>query len=172
MKKYRSGFTLLETLVTIAILIAVCIFLYLNLFGQNNQAILTGVTNQVVATLRQAQSQSITQSGNTTWGVYFSNDPGDPYYDVFSGPLYLNSSVTGHYPLPPTIGYVTSTLPLGDHTAAVFSSITGMPAQSMTIGFYLVSNPAIKVFISINGIGEVSYTSTSICMPQQCGQLF
>ena len=157
----RRAFTLVEIFVTIAILVIVAVFVFSNLLGGRNQADLSSATNQIVASARQAQSQSMAGSGSVTWGIHFANVTNTaPFYALFTGSSYASGTVQGRYPLPPTVNYITSTLPVGLSEDITFSKITGVSSASTSIGLYLISNPSIHQYISISGLGQIGYPAS------------
>ena len=159
---YRRAFSLVEVIIAVAVIAIVGIVISLNLFGGKNQADLNSPASQIVASLRQTQSQAMAQSGNSVWGIHFANTTNTPpYYAVFKGASYATGTIQSRYPLPPTVAYVTSTLPVGSSMDITFSGITGASSASTTIGLYLISNPSDQQNIVISGLGVVSYGSSS-----------
>jgi prepilin-type N-terminal cleavage/methylation domain-containing protein len=159
---HRRGFTLIEVIIVLAIVVVVGLFIVFNLFGGDKQEDLNSTVSQIVASLRQAQSQAMAQSQNAVWGVHFMNATSTgSYYALFSGSSYASGTVQGRYPLPPTVGYVTSTLSSGSFLDITFSGITGAPSASTSIGLYLIPYPTIQEYIYVNGIGQVSYNSSN-----------
>lgn len=67
----RSGLTLVELIVVIGIMITIGAVTFANLAGRKTNVDLTSTTKQIVALIRQAQSDSMAQEGGLTWGIIF-----------------------------------------------------------------------------------------------------
>ncbi len=112
-KKNFRGFTLIELLIVITILAVIGAVAFISLSGRRGTADLTSTSQQIVATLREAQNRSVTQMQGVSWGVHFANPTNtSPFYALFSS-TYGPTTTAGSYNLPPTVGYITSAIPLG-----------------------------------------------------------
>ncbi|HUC01489.1 MAG TPA: type II secretion system protein [Candidatus Paceibacterota bacterium] len=159
----RKGFTLIELIVVVGIMLAVSAVVFSNLAGERTEADLTATTQQVTTLLREAQTDAMTQENNSqavdaAWGVHFSNATATaPFYALFTG-SYSQSSTVSSYPLLSTVAYQTSTLPAGATLDVIFSPVTGFPSASATIGFYMPKeNTAFSSTIVVAPTGAVSY---------------
>lgn len=154
----RKGFTLLELILVLGIMIVVAAVVFANLAGRRSEVDLTSTTQQVATLLRQAQSDAVEQKSDAAWGVHFSNATDTaPFYALFSG-SYSTTTVAGYYPLPSTVAYQTSTLAPGATLDIIFSSIVGFPSVATSVGFYMPKqNAAFSSTISIASSGAVSY---------------
>jgi prepilin-type N-terminal cleavage/methylation domain-containing protein len=153
----RSGFTLIELLIVIAIIVILGVVTTLNLQGQKNSSDLTVTTQEIATLLRQAQSDSVSQEQAAAWGVYFSNATATaPFYALFEN-TYSTSTTQGYYRLPPTVGYVSSSLALGATTSITFAQVSGVASRSSAIGLYLTAQPTISSNIKIASSGAISY---------------
>ena len=70
----QRAFTLLETLITVAIMAVLAVIAVLGLSGSSSKTALDGTTKQIGALLREAQSNSMTQSRGASWGVHLDYD--------------------------------------------------------------------------------------------------
>ena len=154
----KRGFTLIELIVVMGILIAVAAVTVLNLSGRRSGTVLTTTTQQIVTLLRQAQSDSLAQEGDAVWGVHFANPAGStPFYALFSG-SYGSGTAGGYYSLPSTVTYGTSTVPSGGTLDITFSPISGAASASTSIRLYMANNTAnLSSTISVASTGAVSY---------------
>jgi type II secretory pathway pseudopilin PulG len=156
---FSSGFTLVELLVIISLVIAISVVVLPNLLGNRNVRDLTNTASQIAALLRQAQNDSMVQTGGMSWGVHFQNATTTaPFYALFSSTssAYSASGTTGYYRLPNTVVYLTSTIPAGTSVDIVFSQISGLSSVSTSIGLYLLNQPSSMKIISIASSGAVS----------------
>jgi type II secretory pathway pseudopilin PulG len=159
----RKGFTLVELLVVLGMMIVLGAVVFANLSGKKNNADLTATTQEAGTLLRQAQSDAAFQENNTqandvAWGVHFANATATkPFYALFAG-SYTASTTVGYYVLPSTVAYQTSTLAVGATLDVLFSPITGISSVSTSIGFYMPKeNTALSSTISIASSGAVNY---------------
>jgi prepilin-type N-terminal cleavage/methylation domain-containing protein len=151
----RKGFTLLEVVVTVAVIAIIGIAAALILPGKKNSNDLTLTAAQVMASLREAQSRSVTELQGTSWGVHFDNSiSGHPFYALYVG-SYSPSSTVSYNPLPTDLGFVATTLPVGSSTNILFNQISGA-APSTTVSVYLRTNPSQVATVSINSVGVVT----------------
>ena len=159
----RKGFTLLELLLTIAIIAIVSVLIFATLAGRRKNADLIATTQEAGAILRQAQSDAMAQENNAqandaAWGVHFANATATrPFYALFSG-SYAVSTTVGYYALPLAVAYITSTLPAGATLDIIFSPVTGIASTSTNIGFYMPGqSAAFSSTISVASSGAVRY---------------
>jgi type II secretory pathway pseudopilin PulG len=154
----RKGFTLVELILVLGIMIAVAAVVFANLAGRRSDVDITSATQQVATLLRQAQSDAVEQESGAAWGVRFSNATNTvPFYALFSG-SYSTATVAGYYPLPSTVAYQTSTLASGATLDIIFSPISGAASVATSVGFYMPKqNTAFSSTISVASSGNVSY---------------
>jgi prepilin-type N-terminal cleavage/methylation domain-containing protein len=159
-KNHRQAFTLIELIVTVAIVAIISVVVFTNLRGGNSQADLNSATTEIVASLREAQSQAMSGNEDATWGVYFQNGSGTPsFFAVISSSTYNTSTIISQYPLPPDIAFVTSSLSQGSSLTVSFQPIGGgsFASTTKTIAVYLTSEPSLQEYISVTDEGQVSY---------------
>jgi prepilin-type N-terminal cleavage/methylation domain-containing protein len=155
----KKGFTLVELIVVIALIIASGAVVFANLAGKRSTTDLTAATQQIGVLLRQAQSDAVEQESDVAWGVHFANPTGTaPFYALFTTSYSAGTVVGTPYLLPTTVAYTTSTLAPGATLDVIFSPISGAPSTSTSIGLYMPGqNAAFSSAISISPSGEVSY---------------
>jgi type II secretory pathway pseudopilin PulG len=130
----RSGITLVELLVVVAITLALALVTFLRLSPRRCLAELQSATVRVVAVLREAGSRAAAQESSTMWGVYFSNQStSSPFFALFHTTYVKPSSSVGYYSFPRSIRYVASALGEGATTSVMFKQITGFASSSRTI---------------------------------------
>ena len=157
MRSFRNGFTLIELLVTILIFFVVGSIVLLNISGSRSKADLTSATEEIGASLREAQSNALNQKNGLAWGVHFSNATNtSPFFALFQG-AYSTTGTVGYYVLPSSVSYVTSTLGFGSSTDVIFSQVTGMASASTSIGLYMPKQTISSTIISVASSGAVIY---------------
>lgn len=126
-KKAHNGFTLIEVVTVLVIVVVLGIFIVPNFFKSSRDANLKNTGTQIVALLREAQSRATSQTQGSAWGVYFSNATTTaPFYALFSGTTYSSATTIGYYALPPNVCY--GNIGQGSSFTVTFSQVSGMPS--------------------------------------------
>jgi len=135
--KNKSGFTLVELLVTLAIIsiLAVVIFNALSNF-RKNQA-LTMDTETVVEILRQARNQTLTSKNSSVYGVHFAS----PDITIFTGAVYDPNSTTNIKFVLSSTDTILSVNLNGAGSDVIFKRLTGETDQYGTV---VISSPQIS----------------------------
>jgi prepilin-type N-terminal cleavage/methylation domain-containing protein len=158
MKKKVRGFTAIELILVLGIIVILSTVTLIGLSGRKNKTELDGVTKQMASLLREAQSRSVSQSSSTGWGVRFANPTSTtPFYALFAGSSYATSSERGRYVLPSDIAYVTSTVARGAVLDTTFIQISGAASSSISVAISLISQPAASSTINVSAAGAISY---------------
>lgn len=145
----RDGFTLVEIVVVIAI-VGVLAGLSIRLFGFLKSTTFDANVQEVLANLRQVQSQARTVNGNQEYGMSFSANG----WTTFS-----NNPTTGVQTNITTKNYSGTTIATSFNPAAtqvIFSRLTGQTknAASGTVTIS-ITNPTKSRVIQINSSGVV-----------------
>jgi type II secretory pathway pseudopilin PulG len=158
MKRSVVGFTLIEIIITLGVFIVLSGIVLVNITGQKSLTDITNTSAQIVATLRQAQSDSMAQKNGVSWGVHFSNATNTtPFYALFTT-SYSPTTTVGYYPLPASVAYNTSSLASGATLDILFSQLSGAASASTSILLYMPKqSTAVSSTISIGSSGVVSY---------------
>ncbi len=119
----RTGFTLIEISVVMAIMITLSVLAVTSLSGRKSRGDLTSQTSQIAAVLHEAQSSAMADEDNNTWGVHFDNTGAVGWFATFQGSSYATSSVTSHYELPADVCYAN--ISSGSASDIVFSKTSG-----------------------------------------------
>jgi len=120
----RNGFTLIEILITVAILVTVStvgFFTFTSYKGSQNVRL---TMSELVAVIRDVQKRSITEQDGKRWGLRFINSTGTIHsYEVFSGVSYASGTVNSLYPLKRGVAFGNP----GDglNMDVIFSAISG-----------------------------------------------
>jgi prepilin-type N-terminal cleavage/methylation domain-containing protein len=98
------GFTLIELMISIAIIIILGAATFGVFSGSRNANDVTNAAKQMAAVLRQAQTQSVQDYQGAAWGVHFANPTGTaPFYALFSN-AYATATTAAYYRLPSSLG--------------------------------------------------------------------
>jgi len=128
----RRGFTLIEILIAIAVLVTVSVvgfFAFTSYKGGQNIRL---TMNELVAVIRDVQKRSITEQDGKQWGLHFINSTGTIHsYEVFSGVDYASGTVNSLYPLKRGVAFGNP----GDglNMDAIFSAISGKLGETRII---------------------------------------
>jgi len=156
-KKYSFGFTLVELILIIALMVVIVMISILALGGRKGTTELEGVTKQIVSQLREAQSKSASQVNSTTWGVRIDNATSGAYFGAYSSSTYSTSTKAGYTRLPRNIRFVTSTLPVGSYREITFAQISGLPSTTTIISLQLTDTPNVSTTITVGQGGVIGY---------------
>lgn len=155
-KQLKSGFTLLEILLVIAILGVISALGSYYLVGYKSSTEIDETANQIVGKLRETQAKAMTGEDNLSWGVHFDNtDANDPYYEIFSGAAYPGTIVEKIYlkSFAPDMKFQTPTS--GNSINIIFSKISGSPGSQQSIVVYLSSLPDATKTIVVETSGRI-----------------
>jgi len=94
----KSGFTLIELLIGIAILTIVVGVGSVSWLGFRAKSEADTNSRNIADALKNAQTNSITGEGFTTWGVHFESSS-SPFYQIFSGADWASGTKGDYYPL-------------------------------------------------------------------------
>ena len=142
--KKQSGFTLVEMMLTIALVSYVGLISVLFYSGFYLRNATVNAAKDIAFSLRQAQLYSISGRQGSSWGVAFTGDA----IVLFKGVSYAtrDAAFDESHGIP-------STLAISGFTETVFSRMTGYPNATSTIG---IAGAGSEKTITINAQGIVS----------------
>lgn len=155
----KRGFTLIEVTIVVAVMIVMGVYVALSLSGRKREFDVRTTAQQIVTTLRFAQSKAVLQSSNTAWGVHFDNTvTSSPFYVLYSSSTYSQSVESDNrYALPKGVLFDTSTVPSGGSKNVYFNLMTGAASASTSVRIYLDIASSTSSTISVASSGVVSY---------------
>ncbi|OGY62915.1 MAG: hypothetical protein A2745_02600 [Candidatus Harrisonbacteria bacterium RIFCSPHIGHO2_01_FULL_44_13] len=170
MRATFRAFTLLEIVIVLGITAIIASVGFMNLFGFRQRQDLNLETQHLVAFLRDAQQNSITQELGQQWGVHFSNPAlvGKDYYTLFSGQNYNDGLAYATVFLRPSIAFfdpcenalVSSGCSVGEKEIN-FSKLTGLPASPDKIDLGLASGISnLLKTVKLTDAGTIEYEET------------
>jgi prepilin-type N-terminal cleavage/methylation domain-containing protein len=161
----KKGFTLIEVVLSVAIMAVLGIVAVVSLTGKKSSNDLGTTVSQVTALLHEAESRSVTQVQGVSWGIHFSNATATtPFYALFFS-SYSPTTTVSYYRLPTDVAYVPSTLPVGTTLDLVFSQVSGLASASTTIGFFNTARSSLSSGIGVAASGAISAASISVTGP-------
>lgn len=154
---HSRGFTLIEILIVMAIVVIIGISVIPDFFKSSSLKDLGGAGDRIVAVLRDAQSRSLTAENQKVWGVKF-----DSANNNFS----MSTFVSGAFEAPPvtfaslknSLKFIDPALPSGVKQI-VFSSLTGKPTSgndvTIIIGLASYASDYKTITVYANGRIEI-----------------
>jgi len=147
-----KGFTLLEVLLTMAILVILGVagVSGYRTYGKNVEV--ASLSQSISAELRLMQAKSMAGDSGLKWGVHFVNDTDRDYYELFSTPTtYASASTTVSATTTLSRGVTFSDPTVGQSKDIIFDKISGgTTATSVTI----LSEGVTKI-IQVSAIGTI-----------------
>ena len=155
-----TSFSLVELLVVIgiiSILIAISIPAY-RVFQKKTG--LNSAVEEIINSLRIAQSKTLSSEGASKYGVYFDQGTSPDQYTLFKGNSYAsrNSAFDKTYKLPANIEIYQINLN-GGVLEVVFNRIVGDTAQVGDLELRLINNPSENQKIYVENSGRVGLSS-------------
>ena len=127
------GFTLLEILVVIGIILILVTLAVPALHGFQLKSDLDNSAEELINNLRLAQNKTLASEGASSWGIYFSTGTSPHQYILFKGENYTSRDISADetHKLPKTV--IISEINLMDGEEVVFERVTGFARQAGTI---------------------------------------
>lgn len=155
-RKLQRGFSLIEILIVIAIIavIATIAVVSLKSFQKSRNLDLAG--EEIINTLRLAQSKTLASEGAQSFGVYFSN-PQFILYEAGTGQIPPSGETHSL-----SLGIIISQVNLsGGNQAVEFERLTGLASSTGSIKIELSDDSSKNKFIYIDSSGTISLSSTN-----------
>ncbi|MDP1706620.1 MAG: LamG domain-containing protein [bacterium] len=128
--KRRSGFTLIELMVVLVIMVVIALGVAFNLGGFNTKQNLELALNSLTAVVRDTQQRSVTQQDGGTWGLHFYNTDSDRY-EVFKGINYDAGTLDKFYVFRHGIGF--SNPSTSSTIDVIFNALNGKSVNNQII---------------------------------------
>ncbi|MFC1789379.1 Tfp pilus assembly protein FimT/FimU [Patescibacteria group bacterium] len=128
--KKRDGFTLIEMVVILGIIIALSAVVFTNFLFFKNKSDLDSNANEIVNVLKLAQSKTLASEGGSSYGVYFNTSTIPHEYILFKGKSYSlrNPSYDKKYKVPDFVEFYDFELGAGNEI--IFDRLTGYASSS------------------------------------------
>ena len=148
---HKQGFTTIEALLALCILVLVTRLVYSSFSVFRNRQFLETNTRNVVSLIEEARSLTLSSRGGSSFGVHFDSDRAVR----FSGLVYSSgsaSNVVAKLDVPVTLSLINIT---GGGSDVVFNKIKGTTDTSGTLELSLVASSSIKKIITVRSTGIV-----------------
>jgi prepilin-type N-terminal cleavage/methylation domain-containing protein len=147
----RSGFTLIEVLIVLAIGVAISVVALVSTRGFQRVRQIEIERDKLVTALQDARARSIAQEDGLQWNIYLENGAAD-FYTLFSGTNYETGTSTGTLYLPLGIGFVAPTAT----TTISFSLRTGTTTAAI-VTIARSDDPTASATITVAENGVINY---------------
>jgi prepilin-type N-terminal cleavage/methylation domain-containing protein len=135
----RNGFSLIEVVVVLAIMIILTVVAVVNLRPTLSRKQLDTTAQTMEAVLDEARSRAVSGESGVVWGVHFDNTTSTtPFYSLFQN-SYSAANRINYYPLPYGVQFSTSSIASGGSLDVIFNQISGLPPASSSFVLNLVS---------------------------------
>lgn len=156
-RRFQGGFTLVELLISIAVMVALAGVGMLELSGARNRGLFIETSDRIVATTRAAMAKSRAQEQGEQWGVHFENpSSGDDFYEMWSGDSYTDADGV-HLGRVYLDGATFDVPASGAAVDVTFAKATGLPSESKTVTIRSTTMTGISRTFIISKFGSVSY---------------
>ena len=143
----NKGFTLIELVITIALVVLLSTIGMLSLVNFRVNQSLRLASGNLVTFLRDAQQKSISQEGGLQWGARFTHQAAGDRYELISGTSTFDPAGTV-VSLPSNLEFASA---YGDVTFNKF----GLPASPTTLILRVKSDTSLLRTITINAQGII-----------------
>lgn len=154
----ESGFTIIELLISVAILLVLASLAIFSTRTLLRQVEIDSTGQNILSTLRLARSKTLASEGETTYGVHFEADK----YVLFSGSSYDESAAGNkEYTLNDTEVHSISLNGGPGVVDVIFDRVRGTTSQYGTVSLRLNADNNQNRTIHINSSGQVSYSDST-----------
>ncbi|MFH1047824.1 MAG: prepilin-type N-terminal cleavage/methylation domain-containing protein [Patescibacteria group bacterium] len=151
-KKYFDacrGFSLIEVILTIALLLGIAMLTMPLMSGSLSQNELDAAADTAADVLNQTRSSAMSGVGEGKFGVHFETDQ----FVTFVGDVYaVGDSANEYYPLPGFVE-ITSVTISGGGSEMIFANVAGTPLQTGSLVF--TDSAGLTRTIAVNAAGTV-----------------
>jgi Tfp pilus assembly protein FimT len=153
--KKNKGVSFIEILIIIGIVALMTMFLAPNLLKYYYKTQVEKDAQRIVATLRMARDNSISQKDSLSWGVHFENATNTDFFILFKGDSYSLGTPVQRVNLSANV--IFSNIPQSSSTDIIFSKLSGLPASTSSIIISLANDSSVYHNIKIFPSGEINY---------------
>jgi len=158
----EKGFSLIELMIVVAILISVGAIVIPSIASFQEAPQLNNAFEEVISILRIAQNRTLSSEANSKYGVYFDTATTPHQYVLFKGASFSSRDVSYDltYPLLPAVEFYE--IDTGDDDEIVFDRLTGFTANSGSISVRLKNDTNKTKTVYIDGSGVISPIAPSV----------
>jgi Tfp pilus assembly protein FimT len=150
-----KSFTLVEILIVVGVLIILVALAFPAFRSFQVESDLDNSVEEIISTLRIAQSKTLASEQASQWGVYFSTSTIPQQYTLFQGVDYTSrvTSSDETYELPDSVEIYH--VDLAGEPEVIFDRIIGSTSQSGSVSLRLKDDPTENQTVYIENSGQV-----------------
>lgn len=152
MYRRQQGFTLLEALIVVAIVVILAVIIHVSLVQYTRRMILRGGVSQIAALLADARTRTLSGEGGIEYGVHLTSTSSI----LFQGPTYSATDLPIDSVLLDQRLMLSFTVD-GGGSDIVFNRLDGDTTYKATITLSVIPSPALEQTLIIQKTGVVSY---------------
>jgi prepilin-type N-terminal cleavage/methylation domain-containing protein len=153
----QKGFTLVEILIVILIMVALGTIGGMRLLRTERATAFDVARDRIVAEVRGTMARSRAQENGEQWGMHFENPVGaKDFFEVWSGSDYATGTKKPPVYLEDGIVFSDDLAVEGSSKDIVFAKITGLPAAAETITIQS-EGTSTEVTITISTYGKIEF---------------
>ena len=152
----EKGFTLIEVLITSAIVVLAGAATLSSFVNSRNVRDLSNTGSEVLSVTRQAQAKTLAGEDNTTWGARLESSR----YIIFRGVSYAGATFTQIFILPSSIEIANINL-VGGGQEVIFKKLTGRTDQTGTFDIRVKGTGGSVFSVTVDSSGKVYQTGTA-----------
>jgi len=150
----KSGFTMIELLVTIGIVAILSSVSFISLGTYRKKQNIERTLDEVVAAVQSTQKRSVTQEDGYAWGMRFENNTTSHTYEIFKGSTYASSTSMSKLGLSRALQFMN---PYASSTFdALFAPITGALSSKKVISVGTGRNDSYVGDLILNTLGRAT----------------
>ena len=146
----KAGITLIELLVSTAVIIVVVVLVMSGFNSFRESAQLNEAHSAILSALRDARSRTLSGNKNIQYGVHFETNQ----IVLFSGSSYSSGSSSNEPYAIPSLARISS-INLGGSSDVVFTRLTGSASVSGTVVIESISNTQKTKTVTILSSGSI-----------------
>lgn len=148
----RRGFTLIEVLVVVAVLVVLSAIMATSLSAFRNSKVLDAAVEDTLTTISKARGDTLAGKNNTQYGVHFQSDR----IVLFVGNTYVANDANNKTTMLDSALEISTISLAGGGVDVIFDRLTGNTSQSGTVVIRVASSPVTAHTITISGTGVAS----------------
>ena len=168
-KTCNLGLTIPELLVAISVMLILFLLTLTTFIHIQKESDLNNSAEEIINTLKLAQSKTVASEDLSQWGVYFTTSTDPHQYVLFKGDSYLNRTTSSDEVHQLSKSIEIYEIDLWGGNEVVFEKVTGYTSstsQTGKVSIRLKDEPSKTKTIYVENSGLISLTSPSILSDQ------